>query len=617
MKEFIYKNNKKRLRKYYKDLLDHIDHYEEHIGSSYQVHFTEIDHKSILQIEHENQTWRMHSAYDDKKTLEVWAEQFEKIPFNSVIQIYGMAGVSHIEKLLSVTPKEVYIVLYEPSISLFLTMLENMDLPFLESERVGLIVKGLNDQHFKTLLGICIGLENLPHIKYLCHPNYMKLFGNEYTQYMEMIKDHVERSVFNRNTQMLFNKEMPKNYIGNLKAFYHQYSVGQLCEALPKGIPVIVISAGPSLNKNIKDLKGAENKAFLIATDTAVKPLLKEDIVPHCFVTVDPGKPMLLFEDERVFDIPMVLTMSGNTDIVKRHRGKKFFSYDGNGYIRYFYEKGNRVPTALSTGGSVANNAFSVGIEAGAKTIIFVGQDLAFTENKTHADGTFQEKMDEVDLKERKMVEVESIDGGTVLTSLDFKHYLEWFENEIKTCPNVKFIDATEGGAKIHGTHIMTLKEAIASECKVELNLHEIIDKIPKLFTEKQIKEFDEYTKSVPSKLDFIQRKAEQGIKYYEKIVSYFQKNTLESEEFKKLFKKIKKIDRDLEKEPIMNIVKAYMKATEYSILYDVGMVKEDLQEEGKTISEKGIAIFKMMQEAVDYIRPFIEEMAEENWSES
>lgn len=617
MRESIYTKNIKNLEKYYKDLLEKLNQFEEPIDNTYEATYTEFQDKSILQIEKENKKWRMNSHYEDKTALETWGKQFEKIPFNSVIQFFGMASISYVEKLLSITPKEVYIVLYEPSIKVFRRMLEEVDLSVLESNRVGLIVKGLNDHHFRTLLGICIGLDNLPHIKYVCHPNYIRIFGKEYTQYMEVVKEHVERCVFNRNTQMIFNKEMPKNYIGNLKTFYHQYSVGQLCAALPKDIPVIVISAGPSLNKNIKDLKAARNKAFLIATDTAVKPLLKEDIVPHCFVTVDPGKPMLLFEDERVFDIPMVLTLSGNTDIVKRHRGKKFFSYDGNGYIRRFYEKGKQIPTVLSTGGSVANNAFSVGIEAGAKTIIFVGQDLAFTGNKTHADGTFQEKMDEMDMQERRMVEVESIDGGTVLTSLDFKHYLEWFENEIKTCPGVKFIDATEGGAKIHGTQIMPLKDAIKIECKQELNLDDMIEKIPKLFEDKKIKEFDEYTKEAPARLNYIETKAEQGIKYYEKLVTYFQNNKLDSDNFKKLVKKIKKIDRDLEKEPLMHIVKGYMKATEYSVLYDVGIVKEDIEEEGKTISDKGIAILQMMLEAVEYVRPFIKEMAEEKWGDS
>lgn len=619
MKESIYQKNKKRLEKYYEDLLKKLeqnDSYENNIDESHEVRYIDFHGKPILQIDKNNKTWQMTSHYKEDIPLGIWGKQYENIPFNSVIQFFGMASIPYIEKLLSITSKEVYIILYEPSIKVFQCIIEEMDLSFLESKRVGLIVKGLNDEQFLPLQQICVELNNLPHIKYVCHPNYTEIFGQEYKQYMDIIKDHMKRCMFNRNTQIIFNKEMPKNYVGNVRTFYHQHSVRQLCEALPKGMPTIIISAGPSLNKNIKDLKEARDKAFLIATDTALKPLLKENIVPHCFITVDPSKPMLLFEDERVFDIPMVLTDSGNSDVVKRHRGKKFFAHDGNGYIRHFYKKANIEPMGLSTGGSVANNAFSLGIEAGAKTIILVGQDLAFTGNKTHADGTFQEKMDEVDYTKRRMVEVESIDGGKVLTSLDFKYYLEWFENKVQEFSDVKVIDATEGGAKIQGTLIMPLKEAINTECKYGINLDKIIDKIPRLFSQKQIKEFDEYMKEAPIHLNNIYRKTERGIRYYEKLLPYFLKNDLSNQEFRKLYKNIKKIDRDLEKEPLMHVVKPYMKETEYALLYDIGMVKEDIEEEGRTISAKGIALFKTMQEAVEYVRPFIEEMANEKRSD-
>ena len=42
----------------------------------------------------------------------------------------------------------------------------------------------------------------------------------------------------------------------------------------------------------------------------------------------------------------------------------------------------------VATGGSVATNVFSLLYKIGLKTIILVGQDLALTGNKSHADGT-------------------------------------------------------------------------------------------------------------------------------------------------------------------------------------------------------------------------------------
>ena len=62
-----------------------------------------------------------------------------------------------------------------------------------------------------------------------------------------------------------------------------------------------------------------------------------------------------------------------------------------------------------------------------------------------------------------------------VPTRPDFDHYRIWFEDFIarwkNMYPNFRVINATEGGAKIKGTEISTLKEAIEKECKIEADV--------------------------------------------------------------------------------------------------------------------------------------------------
>lgn len=48
--------------------------------------------------------------------------------------------------------------------------------------------------------------------------------------------------------------------------------------------------------------------------------------------------------------------------------------------------------------------------------------------------------------------------------------YRKWFESQIVRYPRLDVIDATEGGAKIEGSEIMTLKEAIERECKTDID---------------------------------------------------------------------------------------------------------------------------------------------------
>jgi hypothetical protein len=51
--------------------------------------------------------------------------------------------------------------------------------------------------------------------------------------------------------------------------------------------------------------------------------------------------------------------------------------------------------------------------------------------------------------------------GNIVQTGKNLDIYREWIERRIKEVQGVEFIDATEGGALILGTKIMSLKDTI------------------------------------------------------------------------------------------------------------------------------------------------------------
>ena len=95
----------------------------------------------------------------------------------------------------------------------------------------------------------------------------------------------------------------------------------------------------------------------------------------------------------------------------------------------------------------------------GFETVILVGQDLAYTDDKSHADGTFRETMPKENTE--SMIRVKGNYQDTVPTLTNLKIYLEWFADYIKGAKergNFRVINATEGGAYIEGTELMTLK---------------------------------------------------------------------------------------------------------------------------------------------------------------
>lgn len=611
MNNTIYENNMKILKKNYPNIFLKLENKEYELDSTYDfIEDENIKNKKVLMIVKDSKSWYLNSKYSEEKSLSIWSEQFKDISYSSVIQFYGLGTGDYVKRLLDVTEKTVKIILFEPSTKIFLHAMENTDLSFIESDRIGLSVAGLNDDDLNVFLKGFLDYSKLSVVQYLCSPNYDTIFGDKYKEYMENIRKHVSILVLDRNTEIRFSDEITRNVRENMKYIVRSFSLEKLIESIPKDITAIIVSAGPSLNINIKGLKEAKGKALIIATDTAVKPLIKEGIIPDLFVTVDPSKPMILFDKEEVFDIPMLITESGNTQVVERHRGKKFFSSTGNGFLIDMFEKYKKGFSGLSTGGSVANNAFSLAVVAGIKTIILIGQDLAYPGNKSHADGTFEEKMKEKDMSGSFYLNIEDINGNIIRTSQDFKYYLEWFEREIGAHPEIRVIDATEGGAKIHGAEIMSFKKAISEECVKDVNVSSIINKIPPLFIEDEVKELEQYISRIPDELVRIKRKINEGIKLYEYLAKLL-KNKLNSKEILKVNKHIKKMTNYIEKEEIMQLILPYMKFTDYQIKSKVYQVKGNAIEDGMDISEKGIHLLETMLETIEKLEPEFEKLKE------
>ena len=130
-----------------------------------------------------------------------------------------------------------------------------------------------------------------------------------------------------------------------------------MTEVIPRDMPAIVVAAGPSLNKNIDELKRAKGKAFIIAVDTAIKPLLKKGIIPDMFAIVDGKKPIELVQNEEVKKIPLLTSISASHDVLEYHTGMKFFYNEGDIYINSMFFMNGKILEPLACGGSVATAA--------------------------------------------------------------------------------------------------------------------------------------------------------------------------------------------------------------------------------------------------------------------
>ncbi len=223
-----------------------------------------------------------------------------------------------------------------------------------------------------------------------------------------------------------------------------------------KAKPAIIVGAGPSLKKNIQILKEGYFKALIVATDAALKPLLKAGVKPHLVATIERTLVTVDFYSgldglEKMFFVFCPLIYRETYDCFK---GRKIVAHRYPEYLEWL-----KLPKGVLNGGSVVGNfVFDVAQFLGCDPIIMVGQDLSFKPTGlTHIFGN-------VEGYRKNTIEVEGNDGEILMTTRDFEASRRSLEMQIDEFGGM-CINATEGGVKIKGTICLSLREAMRDYC--------------------------------------------------------------------------------------------------------------------------------------------------------
>lgn len=415
--------------------------------------------------------YMLRSNVDQEKAINVWCEQFRNLKFNEVALIFGIGSLDYYVQLRKEYPT-LKIIVYEPCEEIFYNCMAKNDYTGLLSEDDICICVGKKKHNaFGLAMNNMLGYESDMKAYYAIIPNYHKAFEEEYELYKQALTEAIEGNRFSRNTNIHFDKMMIDNYLNNLTKIPGEATVLELFKTFNKSnikkYPAIILSGGPSLDKNINKIAKIKGRAFIIAVNTAVNTAIKNNVRPDIVITVDPVVEADSFRDERGRDIPLVISMHGSPLIRDVNSGRKFYISARDKYLNDVLRIFNKSIINLSTGGSVANSAFSFAQCLDIDIIILMGQDLGFPGNKKYAEDAF---IDEEDAAEDGInFYVDGIDGGQVLTSPPLDIYRKWFEDQIRMYPDLTVIDATEGGALIHGSEIMTIDSAIEKYCPEEV----------------------------------------------------------------------------------------------------------------------------------------------------
>lgn len=277
-------------------------------------------------------------------------------------------------------------------------------------------------------------------------------------------------------------------------------------EGACQGIPAFIVGIGPSLDQNIRELKQADGRAIIIATDAATRPLLANGVKPHIVITFDcdANQPALWDLMAPHNTIPMLVNSCSNPKVLQTWSGPMLF-YNQWHKDDPFVEEVLPIMYAhlgsLPSLGTVGNLAIMLAHKMGCNPLFTVGMDLCYQGNAQEAlkyrCTDWEWKRDQMDIYAwRQLVDKRIYDNDKRIQRAYPKEYKGgryWTDPELDayhTCLlgtaealKLNLIDCSAGGVLKYDFNKMSIKEALDKHCINELSqgrtvlyhLHDIV----------------------------------------------------------------------------------------------------------------------------------------------
>lgn len=562
------------------------------------------DNKNIIKILKNNKSIYLGSKYSVNRDIDKFYKKLGDINEETIIIIFGLGAGEHILKILKYTEYN-KILVFEPDVSVIKTFLKlDIAKDIIKNDRFFLSL--YKSDETKDILNAMIVGVDANNVKVLEYANYSSIYKEKFEKFFKTCIEVIKKCLINMNTEMFFSKKMIKVYLDNIKNIIYNKPINYY-KNICKGMPAIVVSAGPSLSKNIHKLKDVKDKFIILCGARTLKPLLDVGVTPDFICIIDPGDISFNFiKDCNNYDAKMVFCEVSNFKTVNAYKGDKIiFKEEANfknlsdSILEYNLD-------SLWNGGSVAHTCTSFANYIGCNEIIFIGQDLAYTNNKYHDDKADFGNENNRKIEDNNTIYVDDIYGEKVITSKMLDFYRRNLEDYISKVSTILFINSTEGGANIKGTKIMTLQEVIEQhKCIIDKSVLNV-EKNEKVFNKENIimnlkenignlKTMEKRTKKILDDIKAIEKK---GLKINKKNI--------------KLLKKIKDNNKKIEELDILNslvnpVITKIISRPEYR-----ENNKDSNIEKIKKIIEQTKCIYNAVIQAIKYVVPMIERLINE-----
>lgn len=512
---------------------------------------------------HDDKKYLLHSSYDPvaegKRLVQNIAADRDYL-----IVVFGLGLGFHLQELKNRISPGTKVVVIEYNIDVVKYALTHIDFYDIFKDGQFVLIFGDERQIGKMSLSLPkLNFHNLVHnTRVVILPNYYV-----YSEQNKVAFRHISKSML--NAVISFGTSLKDHFVGfsnmchNTDAIMTSNSINDI-RGKYKNVPAIIVAAGPSLDKNIQHLKEANGKALIIACDASMKACEKNSVYPDAIASIERDEPTYTFYyKDRKFPEDLVLLAPGSIwpNIYDEYEGKTIaISRNDNGFEKVWMDTFEQFKF-VGLGHSCATVAFAVAREAGCNPIILIGQDLAYTSGKKHSDLTHTEyegKNNDRDSTEG--VYLEDHEGNLLKSHIVYKIFKEWYELQITSYPNLQVIDATEGGAYIKGTTLMTLQEVIAKYCHIPVT--RMVDYLPekRITLSQRLQKYDDVIKAFDRDLKLLKRIQKLAIDHMQMLIKVDKKleQNCSNQQLEKIVLKMQQGDKIIRKIVEANAISAY-----------------------------------------------------------
>ncbi|ECP5975923.1 motility associated factor glycosyltransferase family protein [Campylobacter jejuni] len=419
----------------------------------------------------------------------------EKTPRYPFICIYGIGNALLIKNLAK---HYKHLFVFESEIELFILALSTIDL----SEELKVYKVVLFDCVAKDLeIQIAMIFDQQSILEYLSlyemfisSHYYLKYYETSILSLNELCIKSASVAIRNADITCFLPLLTHGQFLQNIPSMLESIPFQRiLSERKNKFENAIVVSAGPSLAKQLPLLKAYQDKAVIFCADGALSMLEKEGIIPDYVTNLDfTDLAMKFFQNKENKTSLNMLSCATHPNIVRSLNAENCMIVLRN---KALYQRFNLNDFGyIDTGTHVSHFSYTLALALGFKNIIMIGQDLAFDEEgNSHSKGfDFGEKFSgEENIDKLKVTAYAG--KGEVLTHITWNDYrikLEYLFacNEQKA----KFYNATEGGARINFTEELSFKECCEKLLTKEKPQFELPKSLTKNRSDKLLVKFKE-----------------------------------------------------------------------------------------------------------------------------